>query len=125
MIIGDKEIRIKINGKFYHCALDITMDYIGGKWKSVILWYLIEKPLRFGELKKLIPDITEKMLSVQLKTLEKYKIVKRKAYASVPPKVVYSYTKDGKDLIPVVKALAKWGRKQGKKYGKIQIKKIK
>lgn len=125
MVIENKEIRVKINGKFYHCALDITMDYIGGKWKSVILWYLIEKPLRFGELKKLIPDITEKMLSLQLKTLEKYKIIKRKAYSTVPPKVVYSYTKEGQGLIPVVKALAKWGRQQGKKYGKVEIKKIK
>lgn len=71
MIIKGKEYVIRLHGKTYHCALDITMDYIGGKWKTIVLWYLRNKTLRFGELKKQIPDITEKMLSLQLKDLEK------------------------------------------------------
>lgn len=119
MIINNKEINIKIKGKIYHCALDVTMDYIGGKWKSVILWYLIAKPLRFGQLKKLIPDITEKMLSLQLKKLEKDGLIKRKVFAAVPPKVEYSFTKHGKTLISVVEELAKWGRFMTKKHGTV------
>jgi DNA-binding HxlR family transcriptional regulator len=69
MIIKGKEYIVKLRGKEYHCALDITMDFIGGKWKAVVLWYLKDRKLRFGELRKQIPDITEKMLSLQLKHL--------------------------------------------------------
>jgi DNA-binding HxlR family transcriptional regulator len=69
MIINNEEQSFEHRGKIYHCALDITMDYIGGKWRSVILWYLIKDRKRFSALKKLIPDITEKMLSLQLRKL--------------------------------------------------------
>jgi DNA-binding HxlR family transcriptional regulator len=70
MIIKEKNMAYKIDAKLYHCAMDITLDYIGGKWKTVVLWYLKNGTLRFAELKKLIPDITEKMLSLQLRALE-------------------------------------------------------
>jgi DNA-binding HxlR family transcriptional regulator len=120
MIINNKEYVVKMHGKTYHCALDITMDYIGGKWKSVVLWYLRNKTMRFGELRKQIPDITEKMLSLQLKSLEDAGLVKRKVFAEVPLRVEYSLTEFGKTVVPVVEAIAKWGRALGDREGKIE-----
>jgi len=119
MIIDGKELVIKIQGKTYHCALDVTMDFIGGKWKTVVLWYLRNDRQRFSELKKQIPEITEKMLSLQLRKLEKDGIIGRKVYAEVPPRVEYFLTEEGKTLIPCIEALAKWGRDRGEKYGEI------
>src|SRR3989344_4173062 len=110
MIIDGKEYKIRMNGKVYHCALDVTMDYIGGKWKTVVLWYLRKGPRRFSELKRSIPEITEKMLSLQLKKLEKDGVIGRKENAEVPPRVEYFLTKEGKTLLPVIEALALWGR---------------
>src|SRR5690606_18978754 len=100
-----------LHGKEYHCAMDITMDYIGGKWKTVVLWYLRKDKKRFSELRKLIPNITEKMLSLQLKDLENDRIVKRKVYPQVPPRVEYYLTDFGKTLIPMLEEIAKWGRR--------------
>lgn len=120
MIGEGKELEIKMNGRTYHCALDITMDYIGGKWKTVVLWYLRNDKRRFGELKKQIPQITEKMLSMQLKELEKDGIISRKVYAEVPPKVEYFLTPEGKTLLPILEELAKWGRNKGRKHGVLQ-----
>lgn len=123
MIIKGKSYVFKLNGQNYHCALDITMDYIGGKWKTVVLWYLRNKTLRFGELKKQIPDMTEKMLSIQLKKLEEDGLVKRDVYAEVPLRVEYSLTDFGKTLVPVVEAIAKWGRHLGETEGTLVEKK--
>lgn len=120
MIIDGKELEVKMQGKTYHCALDITMDFIGGKWKSVVLWYLKDGCQRFGELRKQIPTITEKMLSLQLKQLEKDGIIERKVYAEVPPRVEYSMTEEGKTLIPVLEEIALWGRTKANKDGIIQ-----
>jgi DNA-binding HxlR family transcriptional regulator len=122
MIINGKEFEIEIEGKNYHCALDVTMDFIGGKWKSVVLWYLRNETLRFSELKKQIPSITEKMLSLQLKELEKDGIVARQVYAEVPPRVEYCLTEEGKSVIPVLEQLAAWGRERAKKFGEIREK---
>ena len=119
MIINNKEYIFKIKGQTYHCALDVTMDFIGGKWKTVVLWYLRDKTMRFGELKKQIPDITEKMLSLQLKALEDDGLVKREVFAEVPLRVEYSTTDFGKTLRPVLEAVAKWGRNLGETEGKI------
>jgi len=119
MIINNKEYVFKIKGKVYHCALDVTMDFIGGKWKTVVLWYLRDKTMRFGELKKQIPDITEKMLSLQLKALEDDGLVKRQVFAEVPLRVEYSTTDFGRTLRPVLEAVAKWGRNLGETEGKV------
>jgi DNA-binding HxlR family transcriptional regulator len=124
MIIKDKSYVYKIDDKIYHCAMDVTMDFIGGKWKTVVLRYLRNKTLRFGELKKLIPDLTEKMLCIQLKKLEEDGLVKRKVFAEVPLKVEYSLTDFGKTLSPLIESIAKWGRTLGETKGKlIEIKK--
>ena len=68
----------------FHCALDVTMRFIGGKWKAVVIWYLRNGKKRFSELKSHIPDITDKMLSLQLKALEQDGMVSRKDYPEVP-----------------------------------------
>ncbi len=120
MIIGGKEMQCVINGEVFHCAMDVAMNYIGGKWKTVVLWYLLDKPKRFSELKRDIPDITEKMLSMQLRQLEKDGLLTRKIYAEVPPRVEYFLTKEGKTLIPMIKEIAEWGKYMGKKYGEIK-----
>jgi DNA-binding HxlR family transcriptional regulator len=120
MIIKGKNVAYKLQGKVYHCAMDITMDYIGGKWKSVVLWYLKNGTHRFVELKKLIPDITEKMLSIQLKALEKDGLIKRKVFGQKPPvRVEYSLTEFGATLIPALNAIAKWGRGLGENEGEL------
>lgn len=119
MILKGKKLEVRMHGRVYHCALDITMDYLGGKWKAVVLWYLMEKPQRFSELKRHIPEITEKMLSLQLRKLEEDGLVARKVYAEVPPKVEYSLTADGKTLIPSLEALAAWGRRKAQSEGQI------
>lgn len=117
MLIKGKEYIYKIEGESFHCAMDITMHFIGGKWKTVVLWYLRNKTLRFGELKKQIPDITEKMLSIQLKSLEEDGLVKREVFAEVPLRVEYSMTEFGKSLIPILEAFSKWGRHLGETKG--------
>jgi len=119
MIIDEEEYIFKIGKNEYHCALDVTMSFIGGKWKTVVLWYLINGKKRFGELKKRIPSITEKMLSIQLKALEADGLIKRKVYPQVPPKVEYSLTPEGKTLIPLLQAVAEWGRSRVEKKGKM------
>ncbi|MCK0156839.1 helix-turn-helix transcriptional regulator [Cellulophaga sp. F20128] len=100
----------QFKGKEYPCCASLTMGIIGGKWKTVILFHLIDGTLRYNELRKEMPTVTERTLSLQLKTLEEDGIVKRKVYTSKPPlKVEYSLTDLGKTLIPVIKAIADWG----------------
>jgi DNA-binding HxlR family transcriptional regulator len=120
MIVKGKNVAFNLNDKHYHCAMDITMDYIGGKWKTVVLWYLKNDKLRFSELKKRIPDITEKMLSIQLRALETDGLILREVYGTKPPiKVEYSLTEFGKTLIPALNAIAKWGRDLGESKGEV------
>lgn len=102
-----------VNGKSYPCCTSVTMGLIGGKWKTVILYYLIEGPLRYHELRKKMPTVTERALSLQLKKLEEDGIIKRKVYTTKPPlKVEYSLSKLGKTLIPLLQAIAEWGETQ-------------
>lgn len=120
MIIKGKAYVYKLNGNTFHCAMDVTMNFIGGKWKTVVIWYLRNKTMRFGELRKQIPDITEKMLSLQLKSLEEDGIIKREVFAEVPLRVEYSLTPFGKTLLPVVESIAKWGRNLGDTEGRVE-----
>lgn len=100
----------KFKGKEYPCCASLTMGVIGGKWKTVILFHLKDATLRYNELRKEMPTVTERTLSLQLKTLEEDGIIKRKVYTSKPPlKVEYSLTSFGKTLIPVIKSIADWG----------------
>jgi DNA-binding HxlR family transcriptional regulator len=119
MLINGTEKVVLLRGNKFHCAMDVTMHFIGGKWKTVVLWYLRKDKKRFGELKKHIPDITEKMLSLQLKTLEEDGIVKRTIYAEVPPRVEYELTDFGRTLIPMLEEIALWGCTLGEKEGEL------
>lgn len=117
MLYGGKEYVVEVDGQTYHCALDLTMGFVGGKWKTVILWYLRGGPLRFSALKQRIPDITEKMLSLQLKALETDGLVRREVFAEVPPRVEYSQTEFGASLNPVLEAMAQWAQGVAKTRG--------
>ena len=98
------------NGKNYPCCTSLTMGIIGGKWKTVILYYLIEKPLRYNELLKKMAGVTERTLSLQLKKLEADAVIQRKVDGVKPPiKVEYSLTDFGKTLIPLLQSIADWG----------------
>lgn len=101
---------LKFRGSEYPCCASLTMGIIGGKWKTVILFHLMNKKLRYNELRKSMPTVTERTLSLQLKALEEDGLLKRKVYTSKPPlKVEYSLTDFGKTLIPVVQSIADWG----------------
>ncbi len=120
MIINDKEYIIAIEGKEFHCALDVTMNFVGGKWKTVVLWYLKNEKKRFAQLNRLIPQMTERMLSITLKQLEGDGLILREVFTDKPPlKVEYSLTDFGKTLIPMLNEIAKWGRETGEKRGEI------
>jgi DNA-binding HxlR family transcriptional regulator len=91
------------------CSVRAALSVIGGKWKPVITRYLTLGTKRFGELRKVMPDVTQKMLTQQLRELERDGIVARKVYHQVPPKVEYSLTPYGDTLKPVLRELCKWG----------------
>lgn len=98
------------------CAVDYSFRRIGGKYKGRILWYLHRRQvLRYGELRKTLSDITPKMLTQTLRELEVDQLVERKVYHEVPPKVEYSLTVAGQELIPFIEYLEKWGNKQMEK----------
>ena len=96
------------------CSEAYAANIIGGQWAVVICSWLVNGKLRFGELKKLLPNITERMLTLQLRKLEENKIVKRTVYAEVPPRVEYELTRIGYELKPIIKQLEKWGEKHRK-----------
>ncbi len=99
-----------IDDKTYPCCTSVTMRFIGGKWKAVILVHLTDGPKRYNEIRKLIPTITERTLSLQLKQLEEDGIIERKVYTQKPPLMVeYALTDFGKTLFPVIQAITKWG----------------
>jgi DNA-binding HxlR family transcriptional regulator len=94
------------------CPVEAGLDLMGGKWKGVIMYHLIkDQTLRFGQIRKKLPDVTQRMLTKQLRELEDSGVVHRKVYPEVPPKVEYSLTELGMSLVPVVKALETWGNK--------------
>ncbi|WP_251860826.1 helix-turn-helix domain-containing protein [Clostridium sp. Marseille-Q2269] len=92
------------------CPVSVTVNLIGGKWKAVILWHLMEQSvLRFNELSKYVKQATPKMLTQQLRELERDGLINRKVYPVVPPKVEYSLTDFGKSMAPILKSLSAWG----------------
>ena len=93
------------------CPVDVTLEVIGGRWKTVILYHLSQGTKRFSELRRCISGITQKMLTQQLRQMAEDGIIHREVYAQVPPKVEYSLTPLGESLKPVVDAMCKWGRR--------------
>jgi DNA-binding HxlR family transcriptional regulator len=92
-----------------HCPVEATLELIGGKYKTLILWHLADKKLRFSQLRREITGITPKMLTQQLRELETHALVHREVFPIVPPKVEYSLTDLGKSLIPILVAMRDWG----------------
>jgi DNA-binding HxlR family transcriptional regulator len=93
----------------YNCPVDATINVIGGKYKALILWHLLSGTMRFGELHKLIYQASAKMLTQQLRELEKDKLVVRTVYPVVPPKVEYKLSDCGKSISPILLAMYDWG----------------
>jgi DNA-binding HxlR family transcriptional regulator len=93
----------------FGCPVEATLDVIGGKWKGVILYHLLDGTQRFGVLRRLLPDVTPRMLTLQLRELEADGIVERTVYAEVPPRVEYRLTPFGESLRPVIVLLRDWG----------------
>jgi DNA-binding HxlR family transcriptional regulator len=101
--------RFEFRGKPYNNPVELALEIIGGKWKMPILWRLKEKPWRYGELKKNLGQITHKMLTEQLRELERDGLIHREVYQVVPPKVEYSLTSKGETAIPIIESLREWG----------------
>lgn len=100
----------ELAGHLYHCYFELTLQVLGGKWKPIILYHLSRQPImRFSELRKTIPNVTERMLTKQLRELEKDGLLLRTVYREVPPKVEYSLTPLGTSLIPILMQLREWG----------------
>ena len=92
-----------------HCPVEATLELIGGKYKTLILWHLADGTLRFSELRREIAGITPKMLTQQLRELEAHALIHREVFPIVPPKVEYSLTELGKSLMPLLMAMRDWG----------------
>ena len=102
---------MKVSKGSYYCGLDAAIDMIGGKWKALILWELHDGVRRFGELRRGVTGISEKMLIQQLRELEADGLVHREAYHEVPPRVEYSLTEFGVSLNEVLLPLCEWGER--------------
>jgi len=101
----------RLQDKRFNCVKELTLAMIGGKWKMTILWRLGKNGvMRFGELKGSMDNITQRMLTNQLRELEIDMLIERKVYPVVPPKVEYSLTEHGKSLIPILEAMYGWGQ---------------
>jgi DNA-binding HxlR family transcriptional regulator len=103
------------------CPVSYTLERIGGRWKAQILFHLSQRAMRYAELKRAVGSVTEKMLIQQLKELENDKLVIRDVKPVVPPHVTYSLTQAGKELAPVMYAMAQWGLKyrEDKEYNEM------
>lgn len=100
---------INFKEKKFNNPVELSLDIIGGKWKIPIIWRLRDDPKRYGELKRLLPQATHKMLTQQLRELERDEIIIRKVYQEIPPKVEYNLTLLGKSVIPIIDLLNDWG----------------
>ncbi|MER0468950.1 winged helix-turn-helix transcriptional regulator [Bacillus cabrialesii subsp. cabrialesii] len=102
------------------CPVETTLDIIGGKWKGILLYHLIDGKKRFNEFRRLYPKITQRMLTLQLRELERDGVIHREVYKQVPPKVEYSLTEFGRTLEPVILHMKDWGEKYKDRISKIE-----
>jgi DNA-binding HxlR family transcriptional regulator len=93
----------------FGCPVEACLEVIGGKWKGVILFHLLGGTKRFNELRRLMPDVSQRMLTRQLRELEADRIVQRTIHPEIPPKVEYSLTRYGRTLEPLLRILQRWG----------------
>jgi DNA-binding HxlR family transcriptional regulator len=92
------------------CPVEATLELIGGKWKGLVLYHLLQGTLRFNEMRRKLPNVTQRMLTRQLRELESAGLLVRTVHAEVPPRVEYALTAEGETLRPVILALREWGR---------------
>jgi len=102
-------MKIIYEGKEYGCTFEMALDMFSGKWKVLILWHLSQGTMRYGELRKAAGNITQKMLTQTLRDLERNRLISRKVYPVVPPKVEYTLTDNARKLIPVLESIQAWG----------------
>lgn len=105
---------------FEGCPVETTLDIIGGKWKGILLYHLIDGKKRFNEFRKLYPKITQRILTLQLRELERDGVIHREVYKQVPPKVEYSLTEFGRTLEPVILHMKDWGEKYKDRIDKLE-----
>jgi DNA-binding HxlR family transcriptional regulator len=98
-----------VDGK--RCNVSVTADVIGGKWKTIVLFYLLDGSMRFNQLRREIPGVTQRMLTLQLRELEDDGLVERIVYPVVPPHVEYRLTAFGRTLRPIITEMASWGKR--------------
>jgi len=110
-------MEVKTDKKIYQCSFEFALDMVSGKWKSLVLYYLSEETLRYSEIRRKIDGITQKMLTQTLRELEKNGLVSRKVYPVVPPKVEYTITQSGAELIPIFQGLQAWGERVATEQG--------
>ena len=108
----------QFKGKVYYNPVQLVMEQIGGTWKAPILWRLKETTMRYSELRKDIPHISDKMLTTQLRELEGDGYINRKVFPVVPPKTEYSLTEQGKDILKLITAIRNYGLKMIGKQGR-------
>ena len=101
--------------KTYSCGLEAALAVVGGKWKCLILWNLAHQSCRFGELRRLVVGVSEKMLIEELKEMVSDRIVTRKVFQEVPPRVEYSLTEFGRSLAETLEPLCQWGTQHMKR----------
>ena len=99
----------KLNGTIYYCPVDLTLSVIGGRWPGLIMWSLRDSTKRFNEIKRELVTINDKMLSQTLKKLVEQGVLNRESFNEVPPKVEYSLTDTGKEILPILYMMQDWG----------------
>ena len=106
---------------YLDCPIEATFKVIGGKWKAIVIYYLIEDPKRFTELLNLLETVSPRILTKQLKELERDKVIERHYYAEMPPRVEYALTDYGRTLLPVIEVICRWGEERLKLTGERAI----
>ncbi len=109
----------QVEARFFQCPVDAGLALMAGKWKPCLLWKLYRyQTMRFGQFKRMLPGITDKMLTQQLRELEADGLITRRVYPVVPPKVEYMLSAFGKTLEPVIAAIATWGKRMSRRFAR-------
>ncbi len=111
IFFGGSEM-IEWNGREYRCPVEVTMEVLSGKWKCLMLWHLNDGTKRYKELERVVPGVSQKMLTQQLKELERDGLVMRTVHPEVPPRVEYTLTDLGKSAFPILEMMHIWGVNQ-------------
>ncbi|WP_293304927.1 winged helix-turn-helix transcriptional regulator [Pedobacter sp. UBA5917] len=113
---------VKKTVPYLNCGLDLVGEVLYGKWKIRILWFIYQGNLRPSELQRKIPDVTRRVLNVQLKELEDHELITKKIYPVMPPKVEYTLTDFGRTLIPLIGSIGLWGDEHQERLRRVILK---